>query len=121
MMDFRYTTDLSSPMLRKLTSLLMLSMLPTLALAHGQEVFETIYAELVTILVIFFALLLVPAFRPYWFGGTVACFGGVIGSWIVTSQMPYRANQTLITAVSVLLPLLATASFCAWRHIHRIR
>ena len=99
----------------QLIAFVSLALLPLLAFAHGQAVLVTIYAEFLTIVFIVLFLLVVPKFRSFWFGGTIVCFLGVVGSWLATSAIPYSSNQILITAISVILPLLSTAAYLVWR------
>lgn len=89
--------------------------LPALAYAHGQDVLVTIYAELLTVFFVVLTLRLVSTFRPFWFGGTAACVFGVFASWFAVAGIPYSANQTIVTAISVILPLLTTGAYLAWR------
>ena len=99
----------------QLIAFVSLALLPPLAFAHGQAVLVTIYAELLTIGFVVLFLLVVPKFRSFWLGGTTTCFLGVVGAWLVTSTIPYSDNQILITAISVILPLLSTAAYLVWR------
>ena len=108
-------------MVRKRAALVSLLMVPTLALAHGEDILVTIYAELLTVVAIVLALRLVPSFRRSRLGGTIFCIIGVIASWLVTSDMPYTDNQTLITTISVVLPLVATSVYLVWRHNRGVR
>lgn len=102
-------------MLRDFLTVFALAALPAFAFAHGEDVLVTLYAELLTIITIILALRMVPAFRRYWRGGSAFCILGVIAAWLVTWRLPYRDNQHLITALSVALPLLATAAYVIWR------
>lgn len=103
-------------MIRKRIAFTAMVALPVRACAHGEDVLVTIYAEILTIVLVIAAFLLVPRLRPFWLGGIIACVLGVAASWLATAGMPYRENMIVITAISVVLPLLATAAYLVWRY-----
>ena len=77
--------------------------------AHGQEVLTSIYAQLATVIVVVIVLFRVREIRRYWIMGLLGCITGMVLSWWVTADMPYRRNATLITAIAVASPILLTA------------
>jgi hypothetical protein len=81
-----------------------------LAHAHGEEVLESVYAELASITVC--AILLFSWHRAvdHRAIGLVACVASlVVGNWAV-SDLPYMQYRYLITAVGFVIPIVATVS-----------
>jgi drug/metabolite transporter (DMT)-like permease len=74
--------------------------------AHGQEVFNSIFAQLASVIAVVFVLFANHSFRRHWPWGLLGCVTGVGLSWWATGDMPYRQNSTLITAVSAVGPIL---------------
>ena len=81
------------------------------AYAHGEQVLVSFYAQAIAVAAVLVSLRLVSAFRAHWVAGAFGCFVGVVVSWFATLNMPYLANQVLITAVGVVLPV-AFAVLC---------
>lgn len=108
-------------MTRNRITFLSLATLPGLVFAHGEGMLVTLYAELLTVTMVILVLRFSPRFRPFWLGGTISCIVGVIASWFATARMAYFANQALITAISVALPVLAAAAYLVWRRSRVVR
>lgn len=75
------------------------------AQAHGEEVLVTIGAQLVTVIGVVYFLLAMPRLRAHWVLGLAGCVAGVLLSWWLTDDLPYRDNSTLITSIHVCLPV----------------
>jgi hypothetical protein len=101
-------------MSRKLAVLSLLSVFPSIALAHGEEVLVPILLQLLTVIVTVLSLFIVRRFRPCLVGGVLMCVAGVVASWLITGPLPFFENQLLITLVNVICPPAATAIFLAW-------
>jgi len=80
---------------------------PAAALAHGEEAVVLFLAQIVSFaiacLVSFFTL---RRLRRTWLG-VLASFGGVVVSWVVTWDLPFRENAIFIAWLGIGLPLLA--------------
>ncbi|MRW94584.1 hypothetical protein GJ699_31915 [Duganella sp. FT80W] len=108
-------------MTRKLAVLSLLSVFPSIALAHGEEVLVPIMLQLLSVIVTVLSLCIVRRFRPYFIGGVLMCVAGVIASWFITGPLPFFENQLLITLVDVICPPAATAIFLAWALRREVR
>jgi uncharacterized membrane protein len=82
---------------------------PCTAVAHGEEVLVSVFAEgLVLILVI-----AVSAFwsarlsrKLFTMAGALV---GTVAAWVTTAEIPYRSHALFITIIHVLLPLIGAA------------
>jgi hypothetical protein len=82
---------------------------PCTAVAHGEEVLGTVFAQgLVLILVI-----AVSACWPARLSRKLFAIGGAltgaVAAWVATSEIPYRSHAVFITIIHVLLPLIGAA------------
>jgi 4-amino-4-deoxy-L-arabinose transferase-like glycosyltransferase len=79
-----------------------------MALAHGEDVLATLFAQGLAIVVCVAASFLLLRSRHRTWMGIAGCVAGVIASWAMTGNMPYNDNRTLIIVLDVALPLLGT-------------
>lgn len=75
------------------------------AYAHGEDAFTSLFLQLFAVVVTFILLAIVPSLKRHSAIGVVGCLLGVAVSWILTADIPFWDNQTLITILSVAMPL----------------
>jgi len=85
--------------------LLLLLVFPLPVYAHGQDVIATIFYQIVTVLAIFLVLAVVPVLRRHFIVVFLGCLLGVITAWLITGDMPYTANRSLITSLDIAMPI----------------
>jgi hypothetical protein len=109
-------------MRRTLAIAIAATVIATPAYAHGEDVLVSIYAQGVTVVAATFLLLTIPTFRHHRLCGAVGCIVGLAVSWLMTDDMPYRANHVLITSIGIVSPLsfaglavLAANRYAAYR------
>ena len=86
-----------------------LALCPSVALAHGEDALLLLFGEGIVVVGCSVASFVVLKARRAWVGIAV-CLATVAMAWVITADMPYRDNQTLITSLHLGLPLLATAA-----------
>ncbi|MBF4987356.1 hypothetical protein [Methylophilus sp. 14] len=75
------------------------------AYAHGEDAFTSLFLQLFAVVGTFILLAVVPGLKRYSSIGVIGCLLGVAVSWILTADIPFSDNQTLITIISVAMPL----------------
>ena len=86
----------------------ILSLVSSAAHAHGEDVLTSIYAEIISIALCLAFLFLRKEAKQYRTIGFTACVIGVVGANWALSDVPYSQYQSLVAAVGVIVPLLAT-------------
>ena len=104
---------------QRLKALLLFTLLPTWAFAHGEEVLTTVFLFVGSLLLFFVVVLAVPL--PYAEKAvlTVVYLTTIGLATYLTSGWPYRVNMTLINTLIGLAPVLTTVSAYLWMWVRR--
>lgn len=89
---------------------IILFLVSSAAHAHWEDVLTSIYAETISIALCLAFLFLRKEPKQYRAIGFTACVIGVVAANWALSDVPYSQYQSIVTAVGVILPLLATFS-----------
>lgn len=97
-------------MSQRLKVLLLFTLLPTWAFAHGEEVLTTVFLFVGSLLLFFVVVLVIPL--PYAEKAvlTVVYLTTIGLVTYLTNDWPYRVNMTLINMLTGLAPVLTTVS-----------
>ena len=82
---------------------------PCTAVAHGEEVLGTVFAQGLVLILVFAASALWSARLSRKFFVMAGAIMGAVAAWMATSEMPYRSHALFITIIHASLPLIGAA------------
>lgn len=87
--------------------IIILSIIPIIVSAHGEEVIYTLFLQaiLILIFIVITIALKINLKNKLILGGIFAL--SIIASWIITNNIPYRQNELKINLILFLIPTIS--------------